>query len=225
MKKSPDLSQKIRKVLPETGCIVDLGCGDAEFLRTLTSKDYKLIGIDPIITTTLMIERTNPFGTHLASLDSDNASDCPVDNKLLLFHGTAESIPLPDHIADVILMQCVFSLCDEKSAIKEMKRVLKPDGLLIITDLISGTESIIMDFSAHNGLPPRVKRLLTKEDFEKCLLTDFTLLSYSNEKQALIQMMIEAIFSDEEFCITSEEQTELKKHKAGYGMWIFKQKS
>lgn len=199
MKKSPDLSEKIKKILPECGCIVDIGCGDADFLQSLTGQGYNLVGIDPAMSFSDSMEKTD----------------------LLLLNGSAEAIPLSDHFADVIIMQCVFSLCNEKETVCELKRVLKPGGMLIVTDLFSGTNSVLMNLTAHDGLPPRIKRLSTKEDFERCFLSEFSLLSFSDEKQALIQMLIEAIFNDNEFCISFEEQEELKKYKVDYGMWIF----
>lgn len=192
MKKSPDLTDKILSYIPDGACILDVGCGDAEFLQTLSGKRYTLLGVDPMI--------------------EESAS-----NDILLKKGSAEAIPVPDDHADIILMQCVFSLCNSEAAIRELKRVLKDSGLLIITDLISGTESVDLH---SEGLG----KILTQEDMENEFSTAFELVAFSDEKKALVQMLIEAIFSDEQLCISCREQAKLKELKAGYGLWIWKKK-
>ncbi|MCQ2501596.1 MAG: hypothetical protein MJ117_09665, partial [Lachnospiraceae bacterium] len=64
---------------------------------------------------------------------------------------------------------------------------------------------------------------LTREDMEKLFTPDFSLVAFSDEKSALVQMLIEAIFNDDTLCISCSEQAALKKLKAGYGFWVWKQ--
>jgi len=52
----------------------------------------------------------------------------------------AHALPFPDGSFDTVV--CTFSLCaipDERSAIAEMKRVLRPSGLLLLADHIAGS--------------------------------------------------------------------------------------
>ena len=43
---SPDILERLRENLPEKGCIVDIGCGDGDLLRSLTRHEYYLYGVD-----------------------------------------------------------------------------------------------------------------------------------------------------------------------------------
>ena len=114
MNLSPNIFERLCKNLPEQGCIVDVGCGDGSFLRSLTESDYNILyGIDPCFT--------------------DKARS---DDNIKFLRGTAESLPLPDSFAEAIVMQCVFSLCEPVQTVRELNRVLKENGVLLIADFI-----------------------------------------------------------------------------------------
>ncbi len=54
-----------------------------------------------------------------------------------LLSGCAEALPLPDNSQELVLCECVLSLCAEpKRAVSEFFRVLAPGGSLIVTDII-----------------------------------------------------------------------------------------
>ena len=49
----------------------------------------------------------------------------------------AESLPVPDQWADVVISNGVLNLCPDKfAALQEMARVLKPGGRLQIGDIL-----------------------------------------------------------------------------------------
>lgn len=195
MKRSPDLDQKIIEYLPPHGLILDVGCGDSAFLKGLSGKGYELVGVDPCV---------------------DESVDLLTPD-LQLLKGVGELLPLADSLADVIVMQCVFSLCQPEQTLAELHRVLKPGGLLIVTDLTSGTETVKIPFGYGNG----IRMLYTKEDLEKLFQKHFSLKFWSDEKRALLEMLIQAIFDDAELCISQDERAFLKEHKAGYGFWVW----
>jgi ubiquinone/menaquinone biosynthesis C-methylase UbiE len=95
---------------------LDVGCGEGRMCRLLAKNGIKPIGIDP----------TLPLIEHARNLDNSN-------EYIKCF---AENLPFEDNKFDLVL-SCM-SLIDipvYKSAIKEMVRVLKPNGDLIIANL------------------------------------------------------------------------------------------
>ena len=64
----------------------------------------------------------------------------PID----LREANAEALPFPDAAFDTVV--CTFSLCaipDERRAIVEMKRVLRPGGQLLLADHVRGSAWIV----------------------------------------------------------------------------------
>ncbi len=281
MKKSPDLSEKISSLLSAPACILDVGCGEGTLLKSLQRKGFTMIGVDPacaaenrvygvaaaehadtvpaVCAATSETPDTDP---EICTHTPESCGSSPAE--LTFLTGTAETLPVQDHWADVVLMQCVFSLCEPETAVRELKRVLKPGGMLIITDLLSGTETILDagdsacaeenadasscpgnradNTSAFTGTKtddadsgtlsqsslstpayiPRVRRIMNRQDMERWFADSFALISFSDEKKALLQMIVEAIFSEDETCLSCSEQIRLKQYKAGYGMWVWK---
>ncbi|HOX96078.1 MAG TPA: class I SAM-dependent methyltransferase [Candidatus Woesebacteria bacterium] len=101
----------------KTTIFVDVGCGDGVYEKLLpksTTSRMKSIGLD---FSGQQLKKASVFfqETHKVDFDSEN-------------------IPLPDKTADLILCSEVLEhLFFPEKIIKEMHRVLKPHGLLIIT--------------------------------------------------------------------------------------------
>ncbi|MGH3342811.1 MAG: class I SAM-dependent methyltransferase [Carbonactinosporaceae bacterium] len=78
------------------------------------------------------------FSPAMLELARQRADDHPLAVDLRL--GDAQSLDLPDACFDTVV--CTFSLCaipDEKRAITEMHRVLRPGGLLLLADHVAST--------------------------------------------------------------------------------------
>jgi len=92
-------------------------------------KRNRVIGIDPVI------EMINACRTNLTEAEKSNnwfSSDF-VD----LRDGDALSLPIEDETIDVAAQNCLFNIFHDeelKTALKEMFRVLKPHGRLVISD-------------------------------------------------------------------------------------------
>lgn len=102
--------------------IVEYGCGYGRLMNLLKSKGYQnIIGFDYAPN---MIERGNQTNPDL---------------DLRLIEKSAE-VPLEDGYADLVIMStilcCVIEKKEQEKIIQEMKRILKPNGLLYVSDFI-----------------------------------------------------------------------------------------
>jgi ubiquinone/menaquinone biosynthesis C-methylase UbiE len=94
-----------------------------------------------------------PAGIRLTGIDVSKAMlgiarrraavlGCEVDLRL----GDAQALPFPDATFDTVV--CTFSLCsipDDRQAIAEMKRVLRPGGKLLLIDHVPSTMRLWRD--------------------------------------------------------------------------------
>jgi SAM-dependent methyltransferase len=100
-----------------TARLADIGCGSCGTLEYLLHKhSIDALGLDP---SSVLLNA----GLHR-------------DPELRLVRGIAESLPFRQGWFDGIFCECVLSLlADSHPALREFSRVLKPGGLLIITDM------------------------------------------------------------------------------------------
>lgn len=109
--------------------VVDVGCGEGQVARAFAERGATVIGYDPFIPPT----DWTPAG----------------DGTFRLANGTADAIPEPDASADLVLF--VFSLHHVPQhqlagAMKEARRLLKPDGRLCIAEPIAeGPSQYVME--------------------------------------------------------------------------------
>lgn len=97
---------------------LDVGCGEGRFCRMLTARGAATIGLDP---TPPLIERAqaqHPGGEYVL--------------------GRAESLPFPDRSFDLAATYLtLIDIADFRAAIREMARVLRPGGRLLVANLQS----------------------------------------------------------------------------------------
>jgi arsenite methyltransferase len=105
--------------------VLDIGSGagfDSLIAARMVSPDGQVVGIDM---TPAMIEKAR------------SAADQAGIRNVEFLHGYAETLPVEDGWADVVISNGVFNLIPEKSiALQEMARVLKPGGRLQISDIL-----------------------------------------------------------------------------------------
>jgi len=90
------------------GNFLDVGCGSGDFLEIMGNFGMDSYGVEP---------------------EGEKGSD----SKRKIFHGELIEAKYPDSFFDVITMRHVFEhISNPKETLKELKRILKPSGFLII---------------------------------------------------------------------------------------------
>lgn len=114
-----DLSTVILEKVDSCSVAVDLGCGTGELLQHLKKKAKHVIGVD---SSARMLDKTDKLFKN---------EDGNIDLRL----GELEHLPLKNNEADCAIISMVLHhLSDPGAAISEVYRILRSDGVLIITD-------------------------------------------------------------------------------------------
>lgn len=98
--------------------VIDIGCGEGRFCRMLRDLGARVVGIDPTRALIDAAKGRDPSGTYLQA--------------------DAQSLPLEDARFDLVVSYLtLIDIPDVRAAIREMSRVLKPGGRLLIANLQS----------------------------------------------------------------------------------------
>ena len=104
-------------------CVLDVGCGGGATLSLLLRMGCTVTGLD---SDSGMIE------------EARRATGGGADIR----YGKAEMLPVSDSSQDIVLCECVLSLCrDKRRVIAECSRVLRPGGYFILTDIVRENEA------------------------------------------------------------------------------------
>jgi SAM-dependent methyltransferase len=108
-------SQLMKEHIAPGDFVLDVGCGRAEYLRSLLTRTPNIFGIE-----TRDDKLQDCFTAH------PELRDC-------LFHVSAESMPFPAAHFDVVIVNEVLEhIPDQDAALREIRRVLKPGGKFLL---------------------------------------------------------------------------------------------
>ena len=120
--------------------VLDLGAGTGKLTRLLVERYPEVYAVEPLAGMRAVLARNVPEATVLP--------------------GDAERIPLDDGSVDAVFVAEAFHWFDSKAAALEIARVLRPNGVLVVTfnEWLSQYEPPIGD-AAHSAIESRAARL------------------------------------------------------------------
>ena len=104
--------------------VLDVGCGAGATLALLCSRGFtRTVGLDR---------------------DSTLLAECPKIAQVLI-QADANRIPLAGGCCDLVISECVYNLTNKKQMLSECARLLRPGGVLAVSDIYARAAKRLSD--------------------------------------------------------------------------------
>ena len=181
--------------------LLDAGCGRGERLADCAEKwpGAALFGID---------------------CDEENAAaanrTCPGAE---IVTGDVCALPWADGRFDAAFCECTLSLLDTpERCLAELFRVLRPGGVLLLGDLCTEAPAPERVCIADAGA---VRFLASRSWHERAAeAAGFQIRQYRDCREEYLTMAAQMIFDGSACCLGSGAFAALRRHRAGYGLWL-----
>lgn len=162
--------------LPPGAHILDVACGTGATLDYLERQlNYHAIGLDSSGGMLRLAQRSN--------------------QRFAIVIADGVSIPLAAYSQDAVMIECAFHLAGNSSSItKEIWRVLKPQGMLIISDIYirEVRDSSILDLLSHSQC---LSNLLTFQEIQDIMIdAGFEVSSWQDQARVFKEWMMSKVF-------------------------------
>ncbi|MDR3477181.1 MAG: methyltransferase domain-containing protein [Gammaproteobacteria bacterium] len=180
---------RLEWVTLDPSLIIDVGCGVGHCTRELQRRypKAKVVGVDiayPMLA----------FARQQAEPSEDS---CDLARPILWASADAAMLPFPDRSVDLIFANLILPWChDQEQMLREWRRILRPDGLLIFTSLGPDTLKIwrellgditipnLIDMHDHGDALTKVRFADPVMDVDYFTLTYRQIESFFHELQA-----------------------------------------
>jgi len=101
--------------------VVDVGCGTGSALRRIAPRvpEGRLVGVDPT--------------PRMIAIARERAAEDPSGHRLELLVAPAETCPLADDVADLVLaFDSIDHWDDRRAGLSEVRRILRPGGRFVV---------------------------------------------------------------------------------------------
>ena len=202
-----ELLQRIKELgVAKDSRLIDLGCGTGEMLSQLHGNGFSdLTGLDLSAGMISVAKAKVPHASFV--------------------HAAIESIPCEEERFDVVASNAAIQWCDAEVASKEIERVLRPGGTVLLNSFVKGTLAQWREAFLAGGHETRVHALASAEDlqlaFENCSFANTEVQTFQQTSSFdSIESMFASVrrlgatnaMSSRRQAITRREYIDLKQH-------------